>query len=54
VFLKKQSTGLSRDSVANVSQMFTIYKSFLATPISRLSPAEMGQVEDGLRLVLNL
>lgn len=54
VLLKKQSTGLSRDSVANVSQVFTIDKSFLAKHISRLSPSEMEQVEDGLRLVLDL
>lgn len=54
VFLSKRSTKLSKDSVANVSQVVTLDKSFLTKQISRLSTGKMKHVDDGLRLVLNL
>ena len=54
VFLAKRSTKLPKDSVANVSQVVTLDKSFLTEHISRLSPDKMKHVDDGLRLVLNL
>jgi len=54
VFLAERSTKLLKDSVANVSQVVTLDKSFLTEPISRLSPAKMKHVDDGLRLVLKL
>jgi len=54
VFLAKQRTKLPKDSVANVSQVVTLDKSFLTERISRLSTDRMKHVDDGLRLVLNL
>ena len=54
VFLAKRSTKLPKDSVADVSQVVTLDKSFLTIRLSRLSANMMKQVDDGLRLVLNL
>jgi len=54
VFLSKRSTKLPKDSVANVSQVITLDKSFLTKRISRLSRDKMNLVDDGIRLVLNL
>ena len=54
VFLPKQTTKLPKDSVANVSQVVTLDKSFLTKRISRLAEDRMKQVDEGLRLVLNL
>ena len=54
VLLAKRSTKLPKDSVANVSQVVTLDKSFLTEHISRLSPDKIKHVDDGLRLVLNL
>ena len=54
VFLSKQITELSKDSVANVSQVVTLDKSFLTKRIGRLSADMMKYVDDVLRLVLNL
>ena len=54
VFLSKRSTKLPKDSVANVSQVVTLDKSFLTTRTSKLSADKMNHVDDGIRLVLNL
>ena len=54
VLLTKRSTKLPRDSVANVSQVVTLDKSFLTKRIGRLSEKKIQLVEDGLRLVLDL
>jgi mRNA interferase MazF len=54
VFLAKRSTKLSKDSVANVSQVVTLDKSFLTERVGRLSINKMKHVDDGLRLVLGL
>ena len=54
VFLSKRNTKLPKDSIANVSQVVTLDKSFLTKRISRLSTDKMNQVDDGIRLVLNL
>ncbi len=54
VLLTKRSTKLPKDSVINVSQVVTLDKSFLSKRISRLSARKMKNVDDGLRLVLNL
>ena len=54
VFLSKRSAKLPKNSVANVSQVVTLDKSFLTEHISSLSPDKMKHVDDGLRLVLNL
>ena len=54
VFLSKRSTKLPKDSVANVSQVVTLDKSFLTKRTSKLSADKMNHVDDGIRLVLNL
>jgi len=54
VFLTKRATGLAKDSVVNLSQVVTLDKSFLAERISTISMNKMSEVDDGLRLVLNL
>ena len=52
VFLPKKSTGLPKDSVANVSQIITIDKRFLTKRISNLPRTLYEKVEAGLELVL--
>ena len=52
VFLPKKSTGLPKDSVANVSQIITIDKRFLTKQISNLPRPLYETVEAGLELVL--
>lgn len=54
VLLSAKSTGLSRNSVVNVSQLITVNKSFLTEKIGRLTAAQMQEVDEGLRLVLAL
>ncbi|MCL5279132.1 MAG: type II toxin-antitoxin system PemK/MazF family toxin [Planctomycetes bacterium] len=54
VFLPEKLTGLPKDSVANVSQIVTVDKSFLSERIGTLPPHMMEQIEKGLRLVLHL
>jgi len=54
VYLTKRSTKLSKDSVVNVSQVVTLDKSFLTEQVSTLSQEKMKQVNEGLRLVLDL
>lgn len=54
VLLPRQATGLPKDSVANVSQVITIDKSFLTERVGYLPNEYFTKVEDGLRLVLDL
>jgi mRNA interferase MazF len=54
VLLPRKQTHLPLDSVANISQVFTIDKSFLKEKISDLPKALLQRVETGLRLVLSL
>jgi len=54
VRLPVRGTGLSKPSVANVSQIVTIDKSFLTQRIGRLAPRLLAEVEEGIRLVLSL
>jgi mRNA interferase MazF len=54
VLLTRKLTGLPKDSVANVSQIVTVDKSFLTERIGVLPPNMIGQIEKGLRLVLHL
>jgi mRNA interferase MazF len=53
VFLPGKLTKLSKDSVANISQVLTVDKSFLTEKVSVLPPRLLEQVEQGLRLVLS-
>lgn len=54
VLLKSAQTGLPKDSVANVSQVLTVDKSFLTEKAGRLRKQDMLKIETGLRLVLGL
>ena len=54
VLLHAQSTGLPKDSVANVSQLITVDRQLLTEQIGRLSARQMQRLEDGLRLVMSL
>ena len=54
VLLPSKVTGLSKDSVANVSQVITIDKSFLVEKIGTIPSYLLEQVENGIRLVMGL
>ena len=54
VRLPVKGTGLTKVSVANVSQIITVDKTFLTERIGRLSPRLLAEVDDGLRLVLSI
>jgi mRNA interferase MazF len=54
VSLPKSQCGLERDSVANVSQLYTIDKSRLTDYIATLPENFIYKIEQGLRLILNL
>ena len=54
VFLAAATSGLPKDSVANVSQVATLDKGFLSGRCGRISPRGMKGIDDGLRLVLSL
>lgn len=54
VRLPTRGVGLSKPSVANVSQVITIDKSYLTERVGRISPATMALVDEGLRLALAL
>jgi mRNA interferase MazF len=54
VFLPHKSTELDKDSVANVSQVITVDKAFLTEKVGVLPQYLIEQIENGLRLVLNL
>ena len=54
VACKRRQTRLSKDSVVNVSQLYTIDKNFLTGKVGVLPTVLFKQVEDGLRLVLSL
>lgn len=52
VLIPAKTAGLPRDSVANVSQIITIDRDFLAEPAGRIRGQLLKDVENGLRLVL--
>lgn len=54
VVLPAQMSGLPQDSVANVSQIVTIDKSFLMERCKRLPEALIRQIDAGLGLALGL
>ena len=55
VLLPKAATGLAKDSVANVSQILTLDRADLdGDVVGRLSPSDLEDLADGLRLVLSL
>jgi mRNA interferase MazF len=54
VLLPAGSTGLPKDSVANVTQLITLDVDFLTERTGRVPPGLMTQVDAGLKLVLDL
>lgn len=54
VLLPQAATGLSKDSVANVSQILTVDKSFLVERIGSLPDYLQEEVDEGLRTILYL
>jgi mRNA interferase MazF len=47
-------SGLPKDSVANVSQVITLDRDFLAEPAGKIRGRVLEDVDNGLRLVLGL
>jgi len=54
VLIPARVAGLSKDSVANVSQIITIDRDFLTELAGRVRGQWLKDIEDGLRLVLAL
>jgi mRNA interferase MazF len=54
VLVRARESGLARDSVVNVSQLYTVDKSMLSERCGHLSGRTMRSVDAGLRLVLDL
>jgi mRNA interferase MazF len=54
VRLNRRDSRLSRESVANVSQILTLDRRFLVERVSELSGKAMELIDAGLRLVLGL
>ena len=54
VLLPSRSTGLPKDSVANVSQILTVDKTFLVERVRALPESLQEEVDEGLRAVLYL
>jgi mRNA interferase MazF len=54
VFLPAVATGLSRDSVVNVTALVTLNKDEIDQAVAKVPEGLMGEVEKGLRGVLGL
>ena len=54
VLLSKRDTNLPKKSVANVSQLITVDKSFLTERCGKIGSTKLVEVEAGVRLVLSL
>ncbi|WP_129633838.1 type II toxin-antitoxin system PemK/MazF family toxin [Candidatus Oscillochloris fontis] len=54
VFLPAKESGLPRDSVVNISQLLTLDKGMLDGYVGRVTPTTMAQIDDGIRLVLDV
>ena len=54
VFLEQSKHSLPKDSVVNVSQIFTLDRSFLTEQITILPGGTMAEVDSGLQLVIGL
>ena len=50
--LPAKSTGLTKDSVANVSQIVTLDRSLLTEQVRRLAPKPLAQILHGIDVVL--
>jgi mRNA interferase MazF len=54
VTVRAGQAGLDRDCAVNVSQLLTLDKEVLDPPVGALGEPELTQLDDGLRLVLDL
>lgn len=54
VLLPKETTGLSKDSVVNVSQITTIDKRYLSERVGFVGETLQVEIDDGLRMILSL
>ena len=54
VEIRPQESGLTRPSVVNVSQLFTLDRRSLRSRCGRLRPVLMDAVDEGLRIALGL
>ncbi len=54
VLLRATTSGLPKDSVANITQIVTLDEDYLAERIGRIPPKLMAHVDAGLKLVLDL
>lgn len=54
VLCRRRDTGMSEDSVANVSQLTALDKRWLTSRISKLPQHLLHEVENGLRFLLGL
>lgn len=54
VLLAQNVSGLSRESVVNISQVITLDRQFLTDHVGSVPNRLMDRVDDGLRLVLGL
>jgi mRNA interferase MazF len=54
VFLPSRTTGLPKDSVANVSQIVTADRGSLLERVGTLPGQDLQRIDEGLRLVLGL
>ena len=54
VLVPATDSGLPKDSVANVSQIITLDRTFLTEQCGRMPSRFMKAVDDGIRLVLSL
>ena len=52
VFLRAKVTGLSKDSVANASQILAIDRRFLTERAGKLPPKALAQITSGIDIVL--
>jgi len=53
ILLDKKETKLPKDSVVNVSQIFTVDKTQLDEYVSTLSPKRVREILNGIRLLLD-
>lgn len=54
LLLRRRDSGLTKDSVVNVSQLITLDKAYLTDRAGRLPKRHTGAIDEGLRLVLGL
>ena len=54
ILLAEKSTGLSKDSVLNISQIITIDKSFLDSKVGELTRKQLIKLENGLKLIFSI